>query len=86
VTRTPPDRCRWLPAERLRIPLVLLAGLGLRLALSAILPPGYDEAYDTFYGQHPALSDFDHPLAVGVWAWAGQRLGGRSWPAGSLPC
>lgn len=58
------------------MPLVLLAGLVFRLALSAILPPGYDEAYYSFYGQHPALSYFDHPAAVGLWAWAGQRLGG----------
>ncbi|MCT0200848.1 glycosyltransferase family 39 protein [Synechococcus sp. CS-1325] len=61
---------RWL------LPLVLLAGLLLRFALIAILPPGYDEAYYLFYGLHPALSYFDHPAAVGLWAWLGHRLGG----------
>ena len=76
MTRSGPAWRRALPEPRFRIPLVLLAGLALRLALSAILPPGYDEAYYTFYGQHPALSYFDHPAAVGIWAWAGQRLGG----------
>ena len=55
---------------------MLLAGLIVRLALIAILPPGYDEAYYLFYGQHPALSYFDHPAAVGVWAWLGHQLGG----------
>ncbi len=57
------------------LPLVLLGGLGLRLILSAILPPGYDEAYYLFYGRHLDLSYFDHPAAVGLWSWAGQRLG-----------
>jgi 4-amino-4-deoxy-L-arabinose transferase-like glycosyltransferase len=41
-----------------------------------ILPPGYDEAYYHFYGRHLALSYFDHPAAVGIWSWAGHRLGG----------
>ena len=76
MTRSGPAWRRALPEPRFRIPLVLLAGLALRLALSAILPPGYDEAYYTFYGQHTALSYFDHPAAVGIWAWAGQRLVG----------
>jgi hypothetical protein len=71
-----PARCPKRRGAQLRIALVLLIGLVLRLALSAILPPGYDEAYYSFYGQHPALSYFDHPAAVGVWAWAGQQLGG----------
>ncbi|MCT0208046.1 glycosyltransferase family 39 protein [Synechococcus sp. CS-1332] len=57
------------------LPLVLGAGLVLRLALAAILPPGYDEAYYNFYGRQLDLSYFDHPAAVGLWAWAGQRLG-----------
>lgn len=53
--------------------LLTLVGLGLvfRLVLALILPPGYDESYYLFYGQNPALSYFDHPLAVGVWAWLG---------------
>jgi 4-amino-4-deoxy-L-arabinose transferase-like glycosyltransferase len=54
--------------------LILLAGLLLRLAIAALLPPGYDEAYYLFYGHHLALSYFDHPAAVGVWAWLGLHL------------
>jgi len=76
VTRSPRLWCSGLLPPRFLLPLVLLAGLVLRLAFAVILPPGYDEAYYTFYGQHPALSYFDHPAAVGLWAWAGQRLGG----------
>ena len=55
--------------------LCLGLGLALRLILAAILPPGYDESYYLFYGRHPALSYFDHPLAVALWAAAGQHLG-----------
>jgi 4-amino-4-deoxy-L-arabinose transferase-like glycosyltransferase len=54
--------------------LILLAGLLLRLAIAALLPPGYDEAYYLFYGHHLALSYFDHPAAVGIWAWLGLHL------------
>lgn len=56
--------------------LLTLVGLGLvfRLILALILPPGYDESYYLFYGQHPALSYFDHPLAVGLWAWLGLQV------------
>lgn len=50
---------------------LVAAGLVLRLTLAVILPPGYDESYYLFYGQNPALSYFDHPLAVSLWA----RLG-----------
>jgi 4-amino-4-deoxy-L-arabinose transferase-like glycosyltransferase len=53
---------------------ILLAGLALRLLLALILPPGYDESYYLFYGQNLALSYFDHPLMVGLWAAAGQGL------------
>ena len=55
-------------------------GLALRLALAVILPPGYDESYYFFYGQNLALSYFDHPLAVGLWAAAGEAIG-RLMPA-----
>lgn len=55
--------------------VLLLAGLGLRTLLAAILPAGYDEAYYHFYGRHLDLSFFDHPLAVGLWSWLGQQLG-----------
>jgi len=54
---------------------LLLIGVLFRLLLAALVPPGYDEAYYLFYGRHPSLSYFDHPLAVGVWSWLGQRLG-----------
>lgn len=57
------------------IALLLLVGLVFRLLLAALLPPGYDEAYYLFYGRNPSLSYFDHPMAVGVWSWLGQRLG-----------
>jgi 4-amino-4-deoxy-L-arabinose transferase-like glycosyltransferase len=76
VTRSLPS---WRPGSlstRLLLPLILLTGLAWRGLLSAILPPGYDEAYYTFYGNHLALSYFDHPVAVGLWAWLGQWLGG----------
>ncbi|NBQ20511.1 MAG: hypothetical protein EBU30_02130 [Synechococcaceae bacterium WB6_3B_236] len=46
----------------------------MRLAIAALLPPGYDEAYYLFYGHHLALSYFDHPAAVGLWAWLGLHL------------
>ncbi|MFN6134199.1 MAG: hypothetical protein ACK46L_15065 [Synechococcaceae cyanobacterium] len=55
--------------------LCLGLGLALRLILAAILPPGYDESYYLFYGRYLALSYFDHPLAVALWAAAGQHLG-----------
>lgn len=61
---------------RRRLWTILLASLLLRSLAAAILPPGYDESYYLFYGQHPALSYFDHPIAVGLWAWLGERLGG----------
>ena len=56
----------------------LLLGIGLlvRLLLACVLPPGYDEAYYVFYGRHLDLSYYDHPLAVGLWSWLGQQLGG----------
>jgi hypothetical protein len=60
--------------RRHALPLILLAGLLLRLLLLVLLPPGYDEAYYLFYGAHPALSYFDHPAAVGLWAWLGTQL------------
>lgn len=54
--------------------LILLAGFVLRGLLAVILPPGYDESYYLFYGQHPALSYFDHPPAVALWSALGQGL------------
>ncbi|MFM1812093.1 MAG: hypothetical protein RLZZ336_1031 [Cyanobacteriota bacterium] len=64
------------PSGLYRNQLLALVGLGLvfRLVLALILPPGYDESYYLFYGQNPALSYFDHPLAVGVWAWLGLHV------------
>ncbi|MFM7549077.1 MAG: glycosyltransferase family 39 protein [Cyanobacteriota bacterium] len=59
--------------------LGLLIGFVFRLALAAVLPPGYDEVYYLFYGRHPSLSYFDHPLGVGLWSWLGQRLGDSLW-------
>ncbi|MCP9772211.1 glycosyltransferase family 39 protein [Synechococcus sp. Tobar12-5m-g] len=75
MTEAPPS---WRPRLRpeLLLPLVLLGGLVVRLVLAMVLPPGYDEAYYLFYGRHLALSYFDHPAAVGLWAWVGTRLGG----------
>jgi len=54
--------------------LILAFGLLLRLVVALLLPPGYDEAYYLFYGLHPALSYFDHPVGVGLWAWLGHHL------------
>jgi len=62
------------PSYRTTLAWILAAGLGLRLVLALIMPPGYDESYYLFYGQNPALSYFDHPLAVGVWAGLGHGL------------
>jgi len=61
---------------RRRLLAILLAALAFRSLAALILPPGYDESYYLFYGQHPALSYFDHPLATGLWAWLGNALGG----------
>jgi len=47
----------------------LLLGLGLRIVIALLLPPGYDEAYYLFYGHHLAASYYDHPIMVGIWAW-----------------
>jgi len=58
----------------MRLLPLLAAGLVLRLAVALLLPPGYDEAYYLFYGLHPALSYFDHPVGVGLWAWLGHQL------------
>ena len=44
------------------------------MILALIQPPGYDESYYLFYGRHLELSYFDHPLAVGLWAAAGQAI------------
>ena len=57
--------------ERQILLAIVAAGLLLRVALAVILPPGYDESYYLFYGQNPALSYFDHPLAVAIWAGTG---------------
>jgi len=61
---------------RNQLAAILALGLAMRLLFSLILPPGYDESYYLFYGQHLDLSYFDHPLAIGVWSWLGNRLGG----------
>ena len=63
-------------AYRRRLAAILLASLAFRSLAALILPPGYDESYYLFYGQHPALSYFDHPLATGLWSWLGNLLGG----------
>jgi hypothetical protein len=63
-------------AYRRQLAAILLAGLALRSLAALILPPGYDESYYLFYGQNPALSYFDHPLATGLWSWLGNLLGG----------
>ena len=63
-------------AYRRQLAAILLAGLALRSLAALILPPGYDESYYLFYGQHPALSYFDHPLATALWSWLGNLLGG----------
>ncbi|NCV92466.1 MAG: glycosyltransferase, partial [Synechococcaceae bacterium WB7_3xG_012] len=57
---------------------VLGLGFCLRLLLAALIPPGYDEAYYVFYGRQLDLSYFDHPVAVGIWSWAGQQLGSNT--------
>ena len=44
------------------IALVLLAG---KLALLVFVHPFMDEAYYAMWGQHPALSYFDHPPLIG---------------------
>jgi hypothetical protein len=64
------------PGGAYRNQLLVLVGLGLvfRLVLALVLPPGYDESYYLFYGQNPSLSYFDHPLAVGLWAWLGLHV------------
>jgi 4-amino-4-deoxy-L-arabinose transferase-like glycosyltransferase len=63
-------------AYRRQLAAILLAGLAFRSLAALILPPGYDESYYLFYGQNPALSYFDHPLATGLWSWLGNQLGG----------
>ena len=64
------------PSAGRLVALLVLGGMLLRLVLAAVLPPGYDEAYYLFYGQHLDLSFFDHPPAVGLFAWLGVHLGG----------
>ena len=61
---------------RQRLATILVLGLAMRLLFALVLPPGYDESYYLFYGQHLALSYFDHPLAIGLWSWLGNLLGG----------
>ena len=56
----------------------LLLGLGLRIVIALLLPPGYDEAYYLFYGHHLAASYYDHPIMVGIWAWLGWQFPGDS--------
>jgi hypothetical protein len=62
------------PTYRQALGIILALGLLLRIVLALIQPPGYDESYYLFYGRHLALSYFDHPLAVGLWAAAGQAI------------
>ena len=45
--------------------LAALVFLAAKLALLALLPPFMDETYYWLWGQHPALSYFDHPPLVG---------------------
>ena len=71
--QSPLTAIRW--TGRQGVWILLATSLGLRFALAALMPPGYDEVYYFFYGLHLDLSFFDHPLAVGVWSWLGQRLG-----------
>ena len=75
MTSVPHQAARIRSSYPRLLALCLALGLALRLLLAVILPPGYDESYYLFYGRHPALSYFDHPLAVALWAAAGQQIG-----------
>ncbi|ABB58276.1 ArnT family glycosyltransferase [Synechococcus elongatus] len=58
----------------------VIVGLSLlfRTGVAWVLPSGYDEVYYHLYTQHPALSYFDHPAAVGISAAIGTALLGSA--------
>ncbi|WP_310418840.1 glycosyltransferase family 39 protein [Chamaesiphon sp. OTE_8_metabat_110] len=58
--------------------IILLAGFLVRLVISILFHPGFDEAYYYLYTLHPDWSYFDHPPLValttgfGIWLTGGQ--------------
>ncbi|MDR3475396.1 MAG: glycosyltransferase family 39 protein [Devosia sp.] len=48
--------------------------LAFKLAFSAVVPPGYDDAYYWLWGQHLQWSYLDHAPMVGWGAWAAYHL------------
>jgi len=67
----------WLKNEvHQRALMILVIGLGVRLAIATWLPPGFDEAYYFTYTLHPNWSYFDHPPLVALAAALGPWLTG----------
>ena len=54
--QSPLTAIRW--TGRQGVWILLATSLGLRFALAALMPPGYDEVYYFFYGLHLDLSFF----------------------------
>src|SRR6201999_368349 len=73
VPRTPPFA--YVPVVPLWfLQLVVLVIALCKLAFSAIVPPGYDDAYYWLWGQHLQWSYLDHAPMVGWGAWAAYHL------------
>jgi len=53
---------------------IILLSLILRIILSTVIPPGFDEAYYGMYSAHFAWGYFDHPPLVAITAGIGRWL------------
>jgi 4-amino-4-deoxy-L-arabinose transferase-like glycosyltransferase len=58
---------------------VVVALIAVKLFFLALSPPFMDETYYWMWGQHPALSYYDHPPMVGWTAGLASLLGWSTW-------
>jgi len=68
--------------------LIIFLSLILRAILSAVIPPGFDEAYYGLYSSHLAWGYFDHPplvaVTAGIGRWLSDSYSSLSLRAGSI--
>src|SRR5438477_10804087 len=74
-TETRAARLTWTPALSLGVlRAVALSIIAMKLVFSAIVPPGFDDAYYWLWGQHLQWSYLDHAPMVGWGSWVGYHL------------